>query len=303
MKGTVLDGYTVTLNDLDWGPVKELCELEIFDRTDPEDVADRIGDSEAVFINKIRMTEEIYDACPNLKFVGELATGYDNANVQAAKARGIAVYNVPSYATEPVAQHTMALILEITNNVGYYTESIHNGAWVRSKDFTFIDRPLIRLKGMTLGIIGYGSIGRRVAELAESFGMKINVYSKDREAAVKSDIISLHCPATPENTGFVNKEFFASMKDGAILINTARGALVNEADLREALESGKLSAAAVDVVKGEPQSADSPLIGAKNLYITPHLAWSDREAREQIINTSAENLKSFLKGEDKNRIV
>jgi len=303
MKGTVLDGYTVTLKDLDWGPVKELCELEVFDRTAPEDVVSRIGDSEAVFINKIRMTDEIYDACPNLRFVGELATGYDNANVQAAKARGIAVYNVPAYATEPVAQHTMALILEITNNVGYYTESIHDGAWVRSEDFTFIDRPLIRLKGMSLGIIGYGSIGHRVAELAEAFGMKVNVYSRDKEAAMKSDIITLHCPATPENIGFANKEFFASMKDGAILINTARGALVNEADLRDALESGKLSAAAVDVVKGEPQSADSPLIGAKNLYITPHLAWSDREAREQIINTSAENLKSFLNGEDKNRIV
>lgn len=303
MKGTVLDGYTVTLKDLDWSPLDEICDLEVYDRTDPEDVIERIGDCEAVFINKIKMTDEIYDACPNLRFVGELATGYDNANVISAKSHGVAVCNVPAYATEPVAQHTMALILEITNNVGYYTREIHDGAWVRSKDFTFIDRPLIRLNGMSLGIIGYGAIGHRVAELAEAFGMKVNVYSRDKEAAVKSDIVTLHCPATPENTGFVNREFFGSLKDGAILINTARGALVNEKDLREALDSGKLRAAALDVVNGEPQSEDSPLIGAKNLYMTPHLAWSDREARMQIIDTAAENLKSFLEGGELNRIV
>ena len=303
MKGTVLDGYTVTLKDLDWGPVKDLCDLEVYDRTSPDKVIERIGDSEAVFINKIKMTDEIYDACPGLKFVGELATGYDNANVASAKAHGVAVCNVPAYATEPVAQHTMALILEITNNVGYYTREIHDGAWVRSEDFTFIDRPLIRLNGMSLGIVGYGAIGHRVAELAKAFGMKVNVYSRDKEAAMKSDIVTLHCPASPENKGFVNREFFRDMKDGAILINTARGALVNEKDLREALDSGKLAAAAVDVVNGEPQSEDSPLIGAKNLYITPHLAWSDKEARMQIINTAADNLRSFLEGGDLNRIV
>ena len=303
MKGVVLDGYTVTLEDLDWSPMEEICELKVYDRTAPEDVISRIGDADAVFINKIKMTKEIYDACTGLKFVGELATGYDNANVSEAKTHGVAVCNVPAYATEPVAQHTMALILEITNNVGHYTESIHGGAWVRSQDFTFIDRPLMRLNGMSLGIIGYGAIGHRVAELAEAFGMKVNVYSHDREACMRSDIITLHCPATPENTGFVNREFFSSMKDGAILINTARGALVNEADLRDALDSGKLAAAAVDVVNGEPQSPDSPLIGAKNLYITPHLAWSDKEARKQIIDTAAANLRSFLEGGILNRIV
>ena len=303
MKGVILDGYTVTLNDLDWSPLEELCELKVYDRTVPADVIERIGDSEAVFINKIRMTDEIYDACPDLRFVGELATGYDNANVRAAGTRGIAVTNVPAYATEPVAQHTMALILEITNNAGYYTSAIHDGAWVRSEDFTFIDRPLMRLNGMSLGIIGYGAIGKRVAELAEAFGMKVNVYSKNKAAAVSSDIVTLHCPATPKNKGFINREFISGMKDGAILINTARGALVNEADLRDALESGKLRAAAVDVVNGEPQSADSPLLKAKNLYITPHLAWSDREARKQIIDTTAANLRSFLEGGDLNRIV
>ena len=303
MKGVVLDGYTVTLRDLNWGPVEELTDLTVYDRTAPEEVIERIGDADCVFINKIKMTDEIYDACPNLKFVGELATGYDNANVASAKARGVAVANVPAYATEPVAQHTMALILEITNNVGYYTSAIHDGAWVRSADFTFIDRPLIRLNGMSLGIIGYGAIGKRVAQLAEAFGMKVNIYSRDPEAAVKSDILTLHCPATSENKGFINKEFISSMKDGAILINTARGALVNEADLAEALKSGKLSAAACDVVNGEPQSADSPLIGAPNLYMTPHLAWSDKEARQQIIDTAAANLKSFTEGGGLNRIV
>ena len=303
MKGVVLDGYTVTLNDLDWGPVEELCELTAYDRTEPGKVIERIGNAEAVFINKIKMTREIYDACPNLRFVGELATGYDNANKAEAEAHGVALCNVPAYATEPVAQHTMALILEITNNVGYYTEAIHDGAWVRSEDFTFIDRPLMRLKGMSLGIIGYGAIGKRVAQIAEAFGMKVNIYSRDPEETVKSDILTLHCPATPENTGFINKEFISRMKDGAILINTARGALVNEDDLRDALNSGKLAAAAADVVKGEPMSADSPLLNAKNLYLTPHLAWSDAEARQQIIDTAASNLKSFLEGGSLNRIV
>ena len=303
MKGIVLDGYTVTLSDLNWGPVEEICDLKVYDRTAPEDVIKRIGDCEAIFINKIRMTDEIYDTCPDLKFVGELATGFDNANVSSAKKHGVAVCNVPAYATEPVAQHTMALMLEITNNVGYYTKKIHEGAWVRSQDFTFIDRPLMRLSSMSLGIIGYGAIGRRVAQLAEAFGMKVNIYSRDPEAVMRSDIITLHCPATPENKGSINKEFFAKMKDGAILINTARGALVNESDLAEALKSGKLRAAAVDVVNGEPQSADSPLIGAPNLYMTPHLAWSDKEARQQIIDVAAANLKSFLEGGDLNRVV
>ena len=303
MKGVVLDGYTVTLSDLNWGPVEKICDVTVYERTSPNEVIERIGDSEAVFINKIRMTDEIYDSCPNLRFVGELATGFDNANVASAKAHGVAVCNVPAYATEPVAQHTMALILEITNNVGHYTAAIHDGAWVRSQDFTFIDIPLIRLNGMSLGIIGYGAIGHRVAQLAEAFGMKVNVYSRDPEQTMKSDIITLHCPATPENKGSINKEFFTKMKDGTILINTARGALVNEEDLAEALRSGKLSAAAVDVVNGEPQLASSPLIGVPNLYMTPHLAWSDREARQQIIDVTANNLNSFLNGGDLNRVV
>lgn len=303
MKGAVLDGYTITLDDLDWGPLKEIVDLKVYDRTAPGEIVDRIKDCEAVFINKVKMTDEIYSACPNLKFVGELATGYDNANVGAASAHGVAVANVPAYATEPVAQHTMALILEITNNVGYYTEKIHDGAWVRSKDFTFIDRPLMRLKGMSLGIIGYGSIGKRVAEIAEAFGMKINIYSQDKEAAVKSDIVTLHCPATDENKGFINKDFIGKMKEGAILINTARGALVNEEDLANALRSGKLKAAALDVVNGEPQNPSSPLLGVKGLYMTPHLAWSDKEARKMIIDTTTDNVRSFIEGGNLNRVV
>lgn len=303
MKGVVLDGYTVTLEDLDWGPLEELTELTVYDRTPPELLIERIGDADAVFINKIKMTKEIYDACPDLKFVGELATGFDNANRAEAEAHGIALCNVPAYATEPVAQHTMALILEITNNVGHYTDEIRKGTWTRSEDFTFIDRPLMRLNGMSLGIIGYGAIGKRVAQLAEAFGMKINIYSRSKEAAVRSDIVTLHCPATPENTGFINREFISEMKDGAILINTARGALVNEEDLRDALNSGKLRAAAMDVVNGEPMKEDNPLLDAKNIYMTPHLAWSDREARKQIIDTAAANLRSFMEGGRLNRIV
>jgi len=296
MKGVVLDGYTVTLNDLKWGPVEELCELRVYDRTEPGKVMERIGDAEAVFINKIKMTREIYDACPKLRFVGELATGYDNANKAEAEAHGVALCNVPAYATEPVAQHTMALILEITNNVGYYTEAIREGAWVRSQDFTFIDRPLMRLKGMSLGIIGYGAIGKRVAQIAEAFGMKINIYSRDPEETVKSDILTLHCPATPENTGFINKEFISRMKDGAILINNARGQLLDEEAVAGALRSGKLAAAGLDVASTEPIRQDNPLLTAPNCIITPHMSWGAREARQRIMDTTAENIRAFLEG-------
>ena len=231
------------------------------------------------------------------------ATGYDNIDLDAAKARGIAVCNVPAYSTESVAQHTFALILEITNHVGHYTELVHEHQWENSLDFTFIDRPLTQLSGRSLGIIGYGSIGKRVARIAEAFGMTVHVYSKDPDAAVQSDILTLHCPATADNRGFINKDFISKMKDGAILINTARGALLNEDDVADALKRGKLAAVAVDVVNGEPPRKGHPFIGLENLYITPHIAWSTREARAVITKTSAANLKSFLAGGDLNRIV
>ena len=303
MKIVNLDAYTIHLNDLNWNELAQLGDLVTYDRVAPEDVIPAIENADAVFTSKVKLTKEVIEACPNLKFIGVTATGYDNIDLDAAKARGIAVCNVPAYSTESVAQHTFALILEITNHVGHYTELVHEHQWENSLDFTFIDRPLTQLSGRSLGIIGYGSIGKRVARIAEAFGMTVHVYSKDPDAAVQSDILTLHCPATADNRGFINKDFISKMKDGAILINTARGALLNEDDVAEALKHGKLAAVAVDVVNGEPPRKGHPFIGLENLYITPHIAWSTREARAVITKTSAANLKSFLAGGDLNRIV
>lgn len=303
MKIVNLDAYTIHLNDLNWNELAQLGDLVTYDRVAPEDVIPAIENADAVFTSKVKLTKEVIEACPNLKFIGVTATGYDNIDLDAAKARGIAVCNVPAYSTESVAQHTFALILEITNHVGHYTELVHEHQWENSLDFTFIDRPLTQLSGRSLGIIGYGSIGKRVARIAEAFGMTVHVYSKDPDAAVQSDILTLHCPATADNRGFINKDFISKMKDGAILINTARGALLNEDDVADALKHGKLAAVAVDVVNGEPPRKGHPFIGLENLYITPHIAWSTREARAVITKTSAANLKSFLAGDDLNRIV
>ena len=303
MKIVNLDAYTIHLNDLDWNELAQLGDLVTYDRIAPEDVIPAIEDAEAVFTSKVKFTKAVIDAAPKLKFIGVTATGYDNIDLAAAKARGIAVCNVPAYSTESVAQHTFALILELTNHVGRYTALVREHQWENAPDFTFIDRPLLQLSGRSLGIIGYGSIGRRVAQIAEAFGMTVHIYSKEPEAAVQSDMLTLHCPATPDNKGFVNKDFISKMKDGAILINTARGALLNEDDVADALISGKLAAAAVDVVNGEPPRKGHPFIGLENLYITPHIAWSTKEARAVITKTSAANLKSFLTGGDLNRIV
>ena len=303
MKIFNLDAYTIHLNDLNWNELAQLGDLVTYDRVAPEDVIPAIENADAVFTSKVKLTKEVIEACPNLKFIGVTATGYDNIDLDAAKARGIAVCNVPAYSTESVAQHTFALILEITNHVGHYTELVHEHQWEKSLDFTFIDRPLTQLSGRSLGIIGYGSIGKRVARIAEAFGMTVHVYSKDPDAAVQSDILTLHCPATADNRGFINKDFISKMKDGAILINTARGALLNEDDVADALKHGKLAAVAVDVVNGEPPRKGHPFIGLENLYITPHIAWSTKEARAVITKTSAANLKSFLAGGDLNRIV
>lgn len=303
MKIVNLDAYTIHLNDLNWNELAQLGDLVTYDRVAPEDVIPAIENADAVFTSKVKLTKEVIEACPNLKFIGVTATGYDNIDLEAAKARGIAVCNVPAYSTESVAQHTFALILEITNHVGHYTELVHEHQWEKSLDFTFIDRPLTQLSGRSLGIIGYGSIGKRVARIAEAFGMTVHVYSKDPDAAVQSDILTLHCPATADNRGFINKDFISKMKDGAILINTARGALLNEDDVADALKRGKLAAVAVDVVNGEPPRKGHPFIGLENLYITPHIAWSTKEARAVITKTSAANLKSFLAGGDLNRIV
>lgn len=302
MKIVILDGATITQNDLSWKALSEMGELEVHGRTPQDQVTSVIGDAPVAFLSKCKMTAEVMDACPDLKFIGMLATGYDNVDLDAARERGIAVCNIPAYSTDAVAQHTFALLLEITNAVGLHNEAVQTGEWSRSADFCMVKHPIMQLSGKSLGIIGYGNIGRKVGAIAEAFGMKVNVYSRNAEAAVTSDIVTLHCPATTGNTGFVNKEFIAKMKDGAILLNTARGALINEADLAEALRSGKLAAAGIDVVNGEPPQSDNPLFGVPNLFITPHIAWASREARQTICDVSAENLKSYLEGGTLNRV-
>lgn len=303
MKIVILDGYTVNPGDLSWNDLESLGELQNYDRTKPEDIVKRIGDADAVFTSKCLITGDVMDACPNLKFVATLATGYDNISLDAAKERGIAVCNVPAYSTEAVTQHTFALILELCNQVGFNNSAVQAGEWTSCPDFCMIKTPMMQLSGKTLGIIGYGTIGKRVGQVAEAFGMKVIPYSKDPENSIKADIITLHCPATADNKGFVNKEFINKMKDGAFLINTARGALINEADLADAVKNGKLAGAAVDVVSKEPILETNPLLNVPNIIITAHMAWSSLEAREVITKTSAANLKAFIEGKELNRIV
>lgn len=303
MKSVILDGYTVNAGDLSWDALEAVGSLTVYDRTENSEIIDRIGDCDVVFTSKCHITAEVISACPNIKFIGIMATGYDNVDIAAAKKRGIAVCNVPAYSTEGVAQHTFALLLELCNRVGLHNDAVQDGRWASSPDFSLVISPMFQLSGKTMGIIGYGSIGKRVGQIAEAFGMKVFPYSREPEQAMKADVVSLHCPATPENKGFVNKEFISRMKDGAYLINTARGALINEEDLAEAVRSGKLSGAAVDVVSKEPIDSSNPLLGVDNLLITGHMAWTSKEARKIVCDTCANNLTSFIRGEALNRIV
>lgn len=303
MKSVILDGYTVNAGDLSWDALEAIGSLTVYDRTENSEIIDRIGDCDVVFTSKCHVTAEVISACPNIKFIGIMATGYDNVDIAAAKERGIAVCNVPAYSTEGVAQHTFALLLELCNRVGLHNDAVQDGRWAASPDFSLVVSPMFQLSGKTMGIIGYGSIGKRVGQIAEAFGMKVFPYSREPEQAMRADVISLHCPATPENKGFVNKEFISRMKDGAYLINTARGALINEKDLAEAVRSGKLSGAAVDVVSKEPIDSSNPLLGVDNLLITGHMAWTSKEARKIVCDTCANNLAAFIRGESLNRIV
>lgn len=302
MKAVILDGYTVNPGDLSWKPLEDICSLTVYDRTSDADIISRIGDCEAVFTSKCRITAEIMAACPSVKFIGVLATGYDNIDIKEAASRAIAVCNVPSYSTESVTQHTFALLLELCNHVGLHNQAVQEGKWSSCPDFSMVMSPMFQLSGKSMGIIGYGTIGKRVSQVAEALGMKVYAYSQAPEEAVTADVVSLHCPAVPQNRGFVNKEFINRMKTGAMLINTARGALLNEYDLADALRSGKLAGAALDVVSTEPIASTSPLLNVPNLLITAHMAWTSREAREIICTVSADNLNAFIKGQTMNRV-
>ena len=302
MKAVLLDGYTINPGDLSWEKLGRLCdEFTVYDSSYNDDLVPRIGSCEIVFTSKTLITREVMQQCPNLKYIGLTATGYNNVDVAAARDLGIAVTNVPAYATDAVAQHTIALMLELTNSVGLHTESVCSGEWTKNPFFCYWKKPITLLAGKSIGIIGYGQIGRQVGQIAEAFGMTVNVYSRDPHAAVTSDFVSLHCPRTEENRHLVNAAFLDEMKPGSFLINTARGGLVDEAALAEALRLGHLAGAGLDVLETEPPAADCPLIGLDNCVITPHMAWAPKEMRQAVIDVLTDNLSSWLAGGTLNR--
>ena len=311
MKIVILDGHVENPGDLSWEPLARLGEVTVYERTAPSDVIARIGDAPIVITNKTVITREIFEACPAIHYVGVLATGYNVVDIAAAKERGIIVTNVPAYSTQAVAQFTMALLLEICHHVGRHSDSVHAGKWSACQDFAYWDYPLIELAGKTIGIIGYGRIGQATAKAAQALGMKVIAYSRHgqgepyvplEELYARADVISLHCPLTAENTGMINRETLAKMKDGVILLNTARGALINEADLREALLTGKVYAAAADVAAVEPIPADSPLLGLPNMIFTPHIAWACYETRQRLMDIAVDNVRQFLNGTPVNNV-
>ena len=303
MKIVLLDGHTINPGDLSWAKLEALCdEFVVYERTPADLLEERIGDCDVLMTSKCFITRQLMEHAPNLKYIGSTATGYNNIDIAAARDLGIAVTNIPAYSTESVAQHTIALLLELTNHVGLHDASVQAGDWCRCEHFSYWKSPVILLAGKSLGIVGYGSIGRRVAGIAEALGMTVNVYSRDREAAIRSDVVSLHCPLTEENAGMINAGFIEQMKPGAFLINTARGGLVDEEALASALRSGRLAGAAVDVLSREPASEDNPLLGLPNCIITPHIAWVPVEMRQKIIDVLAENLIDFNKGGTLNRV-
>ena len=307
----ILDGFVANPGDLSWEPLSALGELTVHEYTAPQDVIARIGDAPIILTNKTVISADIMAACPNLRYIGVLATGYNVVDVAEAKKRGIVVTNVPAYSTPTVAQFTMALLLEICLHVGHHSRVVHEGKWSACRDFAFWDYPLMELQGKTFGIVGCGSIGKEVARVAQAFGMKVLAYSRHGaedfhteldELYAKSDIVSLHCPLTAENTGMINRDTIAKMKDGVIILNTARGGLINEADLRDALLSGKVYAAASDVTCREPINADSPLLGLDNMIITPHIAWAATEARQRLLSVAIDNVRHYLAGNVQNNV-
>jgi glycerate dehydrogenase len=313
MKIVVLDGHTLNPGDLSWEGLDRLGELVVYERTVKEDpdIIKAIGNAEIVFTNKTPLTEEILEKVPTVKYIGVLATGYNVVDVVVAKKKGITVTNVPSYATDSVAQMTFALLLEICHHAGAHNESVRKGQWSGCIDFCYWNSRLIELEGKTLGIIGFGHIGQKTAKIAQAFGMKLIVYDPTEakeledetlrfadldELLKQSDVISLHCPLTESTKHIINKNTISIMKDGVIIINTSRGQLIVEEDLKDALNSGKVAGAAVDVVSGEPIDKNNPLLKAENCIITPHIAWAPKESRMRLMNTAVENLRAFFNG-------
>ncbi len=317
MKIVVLDGYTLNPGDLSWEGLQAFGDCTIHDRVDqaPASVIAAIGDAEIIFTNKTLLPKAVLDETPSVKYIGVLATGYNVVDVEAAKANGIAVTNIPTYGTAAVAQFTFALLLEMCHHVGAHNDAVQQGAWTKCPDFCFWNYPLIELAGKTMGFIGFGRIGQATAAIAQAMGMSVLAYNRSQDPSLESetcryvsldelfaqsDVVSLHCPLFENTQGIINKDSIAKMKDGVMIINTSRGPLVVEQDLADALNSGKVGYAAVDVVSKEPIAADNPLLKAKNCIITPHHAWAPKESRIRLMNIALENLAAFLKGEPVN---
>lgn len=302
MNIVILDQGTIARSDLRWDGLEKLGTVTAYDESTPEEAMDRAKEAEALFTSKVRISAEIMDNAPNLRYIGTLATGFDNIDVEAARERGIACTNIPAYSTEAVAQHTIGLILEATNHIGMYSDMVHEGKWAEARDFCLVSEPLTLLSGMSLGIVGYGNIGKAVAKIAEALGMEILIYSRDGDAALEADFVTLHMPANEQTRDFINADTLDKMRDGAVLINTARGALIDEDALLEALDSGKISWFAADVLKKEPPAEGDPLTKHPRAIITPHNCWTPMEIRRRICERTAENLASFLEGGRLNRI-
>ena len=324
MRIVVLDGYTENPGDLSWGALEDIGELTVYDRTATDQgtnpganlVAERIGAAEIVVTNKTPVSRETMDACPNIRCVAVLATGYDVIDLAAAKEKNIAVCNVPSYGTEAVGQFAIALLLEIASRVGHHDAAVKEGRWTTNPDWCFWDYPLMELAGKTMGVIGFGRIGQTTGRIAKALGMRVvayDMYPNDSGKAIgeyvaldtllaESDAIALHCNLTPETENIIRKETIAKMKDGVIIINNSRGPLVNEQELADALNAGKVYAAGLDVVAVEPIRADNPLLKAKNCIITPHMSWGPVECRQRIMDITVNNVKAFLAGTPVNRV-
>ena len=313
MKIVILDGYASNPGDVRWDELAAFGELTVYERTARDEVVSRIKDAEIVFLNKTRVDASVFEQCKKLRMIGVLATGYNIVDIAAAKAHGVTVCNVPGYSTGAVAQMTFALLLEMTQHVGEHSQAVHAGQWQNCPDFCFWNAPLTELAGKTLGIVGYGAIGQAVGRIAQAFGMQLLVTARHEkpvpegaafvtleELLTRADVVTLHCPQTAENLHMIDAAALAKLKEGALLLNTARGGLIDEQAVADALKSGKLAGYGADVVSKEPIAADNPLLTAPNCYLTPHIAWAPKETRLRLHHIAAENLRAFLNGTPQN---
>jgi glycerate dehydrogenase len=314
MKIVILDGYTENPGDLSWEGFEKLGELTVYDRTPEDKIVERIGNAEAVITNKTPVTKATMEACKNIRYIGVLATGYNVVDYEAAKAKNIFLTNIPTYGTDAVGQFAVALLLEICHHIGHHDGAVKEGRWEKNADWCFWDYPLIELAGKTMGIIGFGRIGQTTGKIAKALGMKviafdeypsesgkqIAAYVPLNELFAESDVIALHCPLFPSTEGIINKETIARMKDGVIILNNSRGPLIVEQDMADALNSGKVYAAGLDVVSTEPIRGDNPLLKAKNCIITPHISWAPRESRQRLMDIAVNNLRAFIDGKPVN---